>query len=51
MFLVRGIVLVGGNQQSAAEVRAGFADGAAERVLVAAAPARRGATRGAFDRF
>ena len=51
MFLVRGVVLVGGNQQSAAEARAGFADGAAERVLVAAAPARRGETRGAFDRF
>ena len=49
--LVRRVVRVGGNQQSAAEARAGFADGAAERVLVAAAPARRGETRGAFYRF
>ena len=48
MFLVRGIVLVGGNQQSAAEVRAGFADGAAERVFVGTRPARRIETRRAF---
>ena len=49
--LVRGVVLVGGDEECAAEAGAGFADGAAERVLVAAAPARRGETRGAFYRF
>ena len=31
--LVRGVVLVGGNQQSTAEAGAGLADGAAERVF------------------
>ena len=49
--LVRGVVLVGGNQQSAAEARAGFGDGAAERVFVAAAPARRGETGRASTTF
>ena len=46
--LVRGVVLVGRNQQSAVEARTGLADGATERVFVAAAPARRGESRGAF---
>ena len=36
--LVRRVVLVGGNQQSAAEAGAGFADGAAERVFVGTTP-------------
>ena len=40
--LVRSVVLVGGNQQSAAEAGAGLADGAADGVFVGAAPARRG---------
>ena len=51
MFLVRGIVLVGGNQQSATEARAGFADGAAERVFVGTAPARGVETRRAFYHY
>ena len=46
--LVRGVVFVGRNQQSAAEAGAGLADRAAERVLVAAAPARRREARRAF---
>ena len=46
--LVRGVVLVGGNQQSAAEAKAGFGDGATKRVVVAATPARRSKARGAF---
>ena len=49
--LVRGVVLVGGNQQSAAEAGTGFADGAAERVFVGTTPARRIKARRAFDRF
>ena len=49
--LVCGVVLVGGNQQSAAEAGAGFADGAAERVFIRTRPARRGEARRAFDRF
>ena len=46
--LVRGVVLVGGDQQSAAEARAGFADGAADRVFVGTTPARRIKACGAF---
>ena len=46
--LVRGVVLVGRNQKSAAETGTGFADGAAKRVFVGTTPARRGE---AFDRF
>ena len=46
--LVRGVVLVGGDQQSAAEAGAGFADGAAERIFVGTAPARGVETRRAF---
>ena len=49
--LVRRVVLVRGDEECAAETRAGFRDGATKRVLVAAAPARRGETRGAFYRF
>ena len=46
--MVRGVVLVGGNQQSAVETRAGFADGAAERIFIRTRPARRGEARRAF---
>ena len=49
--LVRGVVLVGGDEKTAAEARTGLADGAAERVFVAATPARRIKACGAFDRF
>ena len=49
--LVRGVVLVGGNQQSAAEAGTGLADGATERVFVGTTPARGVETRRAFDRF
>ena len=49
--LVRRVVLVGGDQQSAAEARTGLADGAAERVFVGTTPARGVETRRAFDRF
>ena len=49
--LVRRVVLVGGDQQSAAEAGAGFADGAAERIFIRTRPARRGEARRAFDRF
>ena len=49
--LVRGVVLVGGNQQSAAEAGAGFADGAAEGVFVGTTPTWGVETGGAFDRF
>ena len=49
--LVRGVVLVGGNQQSAAEAGAGLADGATERVFVGTTPALGVETRRAFDRF
>ena len=38
--LVRGVVLVGGDEECAAEARAGLADGAADGVFVGAAPAR-----------
>ena len=46
--LVRRVVLVGGDEECAAEAGAGFADGATEGVFVAAAPARRGEACGAF---
>ena len=51
MFLVRGIVLVGGDQQSAAEAGTGFADRAAEGVVVRTAPTRRIETRRAFYHY
>ena len=46
--LVRGVVLVGGDEESATEAGTGFADGAAERVFIRTTPARRGKTCGAF---
>ena len=46
--LVRGVVLVGGNQQSAAEAGAGLADGATECVFVETTPTRGVETRRAF---
>ena len=46
--LVRGVVLVRGYEECAAEARAGFADGAADRVFVGTTPARRSETRRAF---
>ena len=46
--LVRGVVLVGSNEECAAEAGAGLADGAADGVFVGAAPARRVETRRAF---
>ena len=49
--LVRGVVLVGGDQQSAAEAGAGFADGATERVFVGTTPTRRIETRRAFYHY
>ena len=49
--LVGGVVLVGGNQQSAAEARAGFADRAAEGVFVGTTPTRRIETRRAFYHY
>ena len=49
--LVRGVVLVGGDQQSAAEAGAGFADGAAERIFVRTTPTRRIETRRAFYHY
>ena len=49
--LVRRVVLVGGDEECAAEAGAGFADRAAERIFIRTRPARRGESRGAFDRF
>ena len=49
--LVRRVVLVGGDEDCAAEAGAGLADGATEGVFVATRPARRGEARRAFDRF
>ena len=49
--LIGPVVLVGGDQQSAAEARAGFADGAAERVFVGTTPTRRIETRRAFYHY
>ena len=46
--LVRRVVLVGGDQQSAVETRAGFADDAAERIFIRTRPARRGEARPAY---
>ena len=49
--LVRGVVLVGGDEESAAEAGTGFADGAAERVFVGTTPTRRIETRRAFYHY
>ena len=49
--LVRGVVLVRGDEECAAEAGTGLADGAAEGVFIRTRPARRGESRGAFDRF
>ena len=49
--LVRRVVLVGGDEECAAEARAGFADRAAEGIFVGTRPARRGEAFKAFDRF
>ena len=46
--LVRGVVLVGGDEECAAEAGAGLADRAAEGVFVGTTPARRIETRRAF---
>ena len=46
--LVRSVVLVGGNQQSAAEAGTGLADGATECVFVGTTPARGSDTCRAF---
>ena len=46
--MVCRVVLVGGDQQSAAETGTGLADGAAERVFVGTTPARGVETRRAF---
>ena len=49
--LVRSVVLVGGDEKTAAEAGAGFADRAAKGVFVATAPTRRGETRRAFYHY
>ena len=49
--LVRRVVLVGGDEECAAEAGAGLADGATEGVFVGTRPARRGEAFEAFDRF
>ena len=49
--LVRGVVLVRGDEECAAEAGTGFADRAAEGVFVGTTPTRRGEAGGAFDRF
>lgn len=49
--LVRGVVLVGGDEKTAAEAGTGLADGAAERVVVRTTPTRRVEDSRAFDRF
>ena len=49
--LVRGVVLVGGDEECAAEAGTDFGDGAAEGVFIRTRPSRRGESRGAFDRF
>ena len=46
--LVRRVVLVGGDEECAAETRAGFGDGATKRVFVGTTPARRIKACGAF---
>ena len=46
--LVRSVVLVRGDEECAAETRAGLADGATEGVFIRTTPARRGESRGAF---
>ena len=49
--LVRRVVLVGGDEECAAEAGAGLADGATEGVFVGTRPVRRGEAFEAFDRF
>ena len=46
--LVCCVVLVGGDEETAAEAGTGFADGAAEDVFIRTTPARRIEARGAF---
>ena len=46
--LVRRVVVVGGDEETAAEAGAGLADGAAERIFIRTRPARRGEARRAF---
>ena len=46
--LVRRVVLVGGDEECAAEAGTGFADDAAEGIFIRTTPARRGESRGAF---
>ena len=46
--LVRGVVLVGGDEECAAEAGTDFGDGAAEGVFVGTTPARRIKACGAF---
>ena len=46
--LVRRVVLVGGDEECAAEAGTGFADCAAEGIFIRTTPARRGETRRAF---
>ena len=49
--LIRGVVLVGGDEECAAEAGTGFADGATECVFVGTTPTRGVEAGGAFDRF
>ena len=49
--LVRGVVLVGGDEETAAEAGAGFADRAAEGVFIGTTPARGSDTRRAFYHY
>ena len=49
--LVRDVVLVGGDEETAAEAGTGFADCAAEGIFIRTTPARRIKACGAFDRF
>ena len=49
--LVCRVVLVGGNQQSAAEAGTGFADCAAEGIFIQTTPAPRGEARRAFYHY
>ena len=46
--MVRGVVLVGGDEKTAAEAGTDFADRAAEGIFIRTTPARRGKTCGAF---
>ena len=49
--LVRDVVLVGGDEETAAKAGVGFADCAADGIFVGTTPARRIKACGAFDRF